>query len=219
MAVRQSDRIDPDEQKRAKNPRKGRQMLSGSALLRLAFGLRLFDPVKKRGRKRGRYDQKNPQGMSAQACAEIFSASHAHVQTCRNAVSAWIIERQEEVANLALGDADDKACLLLTCHAYLICKTCCPLVTHLTFIVSLFATHLSFMFTLFVTPLVTHLVPTCHSFVTHLLPTCHPLVIHLSPTCDPTCRPICHLLVTHFSSTCHSLVSQSQFRICSPCTT
>ena len=121
MAVRQSDRIDPDELKRAKAPRKGRQMLSGSALLRLAFGLRLFDPVKKRARttaKRGRYDQKNPQGMSARACAEVFSAGHTHVQNCRNAVSAWIIERQEEVAKLALGDADDRACPLFTHHSF-----------------------------------------------------------------------------------------------------
>ena len=208
MAVRQSDRIDPDEQKRAKNPRKGRQMLSGSALLRLAFGLRLFDTVKKRGRKRGRYDQKNPQGMSAQACAEIFSASHAHVQNCRNAVSAWIIERQEEVANLALGGCRRQGVPLahMSCIFDLqdLLPTCYPLDIHSQLICYPLVIHVH----LICYPLVTHLVPTCHSFVTHLLPTCHPLVIHLSPTCDPP-------LVAHMSLTCHPLFIHLPFT-CQP---
>ena len=114
LAVRQSDRIDPEEHKPAKNPRKGRQMLSASALLRIAFGIRLLDPVKRRKRKAGRRDFKNPQGMSARACAEVFSSNHTHVQKCRNAVSAWLVERQEEVATVALGDAKDQVRFLPT---------------------------------------------------------------------------------------------------------
>ena len=98
LAARRGDTIELDEKeqfvKKKQKRRRGKQALQASAILRLCFGFRLFDPPKKRTRIKSK--SSNPHGASARICAEVFSASHTHVQHCRNAVSKWIVARQDE---------------------------------------------------------------------------------------------------------------------------